>query len=74
MGEWRCSSTHSNPRNWMEVSYQLHSPGALLAGEEAPVPTVQEDEWDPDRLWGPLILLYSGYRQQSKDLKLMKVL
>jgi hypothetical protein len=26
LGEWRYSSTHSWPRDWMEVSGQLHSP------------------------------------------------
>jgi hypothetical protein len=38
MGEWRYSSTHSWPRNWMEVSGQLHGPACLCPGKEPLVP------------------------------------
>jgi hypothetical protein len=34
-GEWRYSSTYSWPRQWFEVSGQLHFPAAVTPGENA---------------------------------------
>jgi hypothetical protein len=36
MGEWKCSSTYSQPRHWVEVSEHLYATAAAaasLAGE-----------------------------------------
>jgi len=34
LGQWRCSSTHSCTRHWMEVSDQLQNLAALHPGKE----------------------------------------
>jgi hypothetical protein len=36
--EWRYTSTHSEPRHWMEMSGQLHVPAALYPRKEALLP------------------------------------
>jgi len=38
IGEWRYSSTHSWPRQSIEVNGQLHTPAALPPGKEPLVP------------------------------------
>jgi hypothetical protein len=42
---------HFLPREWMEVSGQLHAPAALLSRKHLPVPTVQEAEYTPAPVW-----------------------
>jgi hypothetical protein len=51
VGEWRYSSTHSWPRNYMEVSGQLHAPTTLPPEKELLVPIGQEAGWTPEPSW-----------------------
>jgi hypothetical protein len=47
----RKTSTHSRPRNWSEVSGQLHGPTALSPVKAVPVPTELEAVFAPKRIW-----------------------
>jgi hypothetical protein len=42
-GEWRCSSTYSEPRHWIEVNIQLHTLASLF-----PVSIGKEAGWAPE--------------------------
>jgi hypothetical protein len=44
-------STYSWPRHLLEVSHQLHNPGALVPEKEPPILIGQEAGWTPEPFW-----------------------
>ena len=50
-GGWSCSSTHSSPWHWVEVSGHPHAPPTLPPVKVPPVSIKWEAGWAPDAVW-----------------------